>query len=100
MNNYFEDVVIAESPRVLSKEQVIVYVPLTSGVVPGICSFNLNQFSVVQGNVRLKDEYINALITEALSKLTLSVNSQSARSHIVELKYDDELVTSTILNII
>jgi hypothetical protein len=100
VNNYFEDVVIAESPRVLSKEQVIVYVPLSSNGVKGMCSFNNNQFLVVQGHVQLNDAYIDNLVTEILSKLTLSINSQSTKSHIVELRYNDEVVTSAILNIV
>lgn len=74
--NYFNDIVIPESPRVLSKEQVSLQVPVASTTVPGLASFNDDQFVVIDGRVRLKDEYLDGFADGPIGGLSLNIVSR------------------------
>ena len=62
--NYFEQLVIPESPRVLSKEQLSVYIPIAGTKTPGIAKYNPLQFTVNNGEVRINREYLRLLFDE------------------------------------
>lgn len=62
--NYKENVIIPEGPKVTSKEQMFLYVPLASNTIPGIASFYRNHFTVINGEVKINQSYIRSLFDE------------------------------------
>lgn len=62
--NYLEDVIIPESPRVLSKEQLQVYIPIAGTQTKGVASFYDEHFLILDGQVKINRTYLRSLFDE------------------------------------
>lgn len=76
--NVIEVVVVPEVPKVVSSEEIYVYVPEATTDTKGIASFDPNKFSVSNGNVSVKDSYVDSLIEVQVSQLESEVDNKLA----------------------
>lgn len=60
--NVIEVIVVPEVPKVVSDEEIYVYVPIATNDTKGIASFDENSINVVAGVASVNDNYVNELI--------------------------------------
>ena len=72
--NVIEVVVVPEVPKVVSNEEIYVYVPVATNDTKGIASFDDESINVLNGVVSVKDDYVNKLIDEKLDELPVATN--------------------------
>ena len=60
--NVIEVIVVPEVPKVVSDEEIYVYVPVATNATKGIASFDANSINVVAGVASVNDKYVNDLI--------------------------------------
>lgn len=60
--NVIEVIVVPEVPKVVSDEEIYVYVPIATNDTKGIASFDKNSINVVAGVASVNDNYVNELI--------------------------------------
>ena len=100
VKNVIEDVVVPESPKVLPNEQLQVYVPTASNTQKGIAKFNDGPFEVVDGEVKIKEEYLNDVISKgfvAKSKLSSNVYGTDDDGNDVNIPYSTDAEASKIV---
>lgn len=97
MNN-LQDVIIPESPRVLSKEQVSLQVPVASSNTPGVSSFYDEHFVVIDGHVRLKNGYLKQIVDTPIGNLKLNSITDD-RGCVLQLLSDGKLLNEVLLDI-
>jgi hypothetical protein len=61
VSNTLYAAIVPEKPAVLAEERIFVYVPKVTPSTPGIAQFALNQFIIVNGQVFLRDTYIQSI---------------------------------------
>ena len=100
VKNVIEDIVVPESPKVLPNEQLQVYVPTASNTQKGIAKFNDGPFEVVDGEVKIKEEYLNDVIGKgfvAKSKLSSNVYGTDDEGNDVNIPYSTDAEASKIV---
>lgn len=100
VKNVIEDVVVPESPKVLPNEQLHVYVPMASNNQKGIAKFNEGAFEVVDGEVKLKEKYLNDVGSKSfLSKSNLpnKIYGTNDSGEDVNVPYSVEAVANNIV---
>lgn len=95
--NITETIIIPESPRVLSKEQLLLHMPLASNTAKGIANFYDEHFVVVAGSVKIKESYLQKLINTSLSNFKIEVIKQTADKYIIRLKNGDTTLSDAEL---
>lgn len=60
--NVIEVIVVPEVPKVVSDEEIYVYVPIATNDTKGIASFDKNSINIVAGVASVNDNYVNELI--------------------------------------
>ena len=87
MANIIEEVVVPEVPKVIDKQELFVYVPEAADGQKGIASFDSEAFSVINGKVYLKVEYIDKLNDDALSDIAkLKVYTKQILQNLISTK--------------
>ena len=67
--NVIEVFVVPEVPKVVSDEEIYVYVPIATNNTKGIASFDKNSINVVAGVASVNDNYVNELIDAQFGKV-------------------------------
>lgn len=97
--NVIEVIVVPEVPKVVSDEEIYVYVPVATNATKGIASFDANSINVVAGVASVNDKYVNDLIdvkvqpldSRKLDKLTTA--GEHVYSHTGDVQ--EEIAVST-----
>ena len=93
--NIIEEIVIPEVPKVIPDQEIYVYVPTASSSKKGVASFNDENFDIENGQVSIKDEYIENVIDEHVGDKVLidfTVNAATG----VGTKYYSDGTTATV----
>lgn len=72
--NVIEVVVVPEVPKVVSNEEIYVYVPVATNDTKGIASFDDESINVINGVVSVKDSYIKKFVDGKLDELPVATN--------------------------
>lgn len=93
--NIIEEIVIPEVPKVIPDQEIYVYVPTASSSKKGVASFNEDNFDVENGQVSIKEEYIENAIDERLGGKVLKDFTVDATTGI-GTKYYNDGTTATV----